>query len=367
MKSTRLSALDAFRGLTIAGMILVNNPGSWEFVYAPLSHAEWHGWTPTDLVFPFFLFIVGVSISFALSERRDRGIEIQRIHLKIIRRTFILFALGIILPLINRFDFQALRIPGVLQRIALCYLFSFLLFMKLDSKGRAVIALLILGAYWAVLKLIPVPGYGAGVLDYQGNLCGYIDTKLLSGHLYRPEFDPEGILSTLPAISTTLLGTLIGDWLRSSMKISLKTLGLFVGGFVLAVSGLLIHPYFPINKPLWTSTYVLFTAGAGMILLGVFFGLMEGLQIRKWATPFLIIGINAIAIYVGSTLMAILLSKIKISFLAGSFPLKAFIFKFLLAPWAGNLNGSLIFSVLYILIWLGIMYPLYRRKMFIKI
>lgn len=367
MKSTRLSSLDAFRGLTIAGMILVNNPGSWKYVYTPLSHAEWHGWTPTDLVFPFFLFIVGVSISFALSERIDRRAEPHRLYLKIIRRSFILFTLGIVLHLINWFDFQTLRIPGVLQRIALCYLFSTLIFLKADFKWRAVIALLILGGYWAVLKLVPVPGYGAGVLDYQGNLCGYIDTKLLSGHLYRPEFDPEGILSTLPAISTTLLGTLTGDWLRSSIKIPLKSLGLFGGGFVLAVSGLLIHPYFPINKPLWTSTYVLFTAGTGMILLGVFFSLIEGLQMRKWATPFLIFGTNAIAVYVGSTLMAILLSKIKISFLTGSFPLKAFIYKYLLAPWAGNLNGSLIFSLLYILIWLGIMYPIYRRKIFIKI
>lgn len=348
-------------------MILVNNPGDWKYVYAPLRHAEWHGWTLTDLVFPFFLFIVGVSLSFSLSRRMAQGAERPSLYFKIMKRSLILFALGIFLALIPRFDLATLRIPGVLQRIALCYLFSSLLFLKTGTKSRIVISVSFLALYWLIIKLVPVPGYGAGTLDYQGNLCAYIDTKLLAGHLLKPDFDPEGILSTLPAISTALLGTLFGDWLRSSRKKFVKTFGLFVGGIVLALSGLLLHPYFPINKQLWTSTFVLFTAGAALLLLGVCYGLMEGLKLRKWATLFLVYGTNAIFVYVGSSLMAKLISITKVSGRGDALSLKTYIHGHLLAPWAGPYLGSLIYPLLLLLLWLGIMYPLYKRKIFIKI
>jgi predicted acyltransferase len=260
-----------------------------------------------------------------------------------------------------------LRIPGVLQRIALCYLFSSLLFLKTSTKSRTIISFSFLALYWLIMKLVPVPGYGAGILDYQGNLCAYIDTKLLAGHLLKPDFDPEGILSTLPAISTALLGTLAGDWLRSSRKTFAKTFGLFVGGIFLVLSGLLLHPYFPINKQLWTSTFVLFTAGAALLLLGVCFSIMEGLKLRKWATPFLVYGTNAIFVYVGSSLMAKLISITKVSGGGDALSLKAYIHSHLLAPWAGPFLGSLIYPLLLLLLWLGIMYPLYKRKIFIKI
>lgn len=359
--------MDAFRGLTIAGMILVNNPGSWNHVWAPLKHAEWHGWTLTDLVFPFFLFIVGVSISLSFSRRLEQDREKSGLYSKIFLRTFILFVLGLLLALIPRFNFATLRIPGVLQRIALCYLISALLFLKTGTKGRTLIAVTLLAFYWLMMKLVPVPGYGPGILEYEGNLCAYIDSKLLAGHLYKPGFDPEGILSTLPAISTSLLGTLTGDWLRSSQSVLQKTGGLFIGGIVLTLTGLLLHPLFPINKQLWTSTYVIFTAGAALFLLGICYWLIEGLRFKKWAFPLLVFGTNAIAVYVGSGLMVKLMSLIRVSSNGEAVPLKALIYSRLLVPWAGNLNGSLIYPLILILIWIVIMIPLYRKKIFIKI
>jgi predicted acyltransferase len=367
LKSKRLSSLDAFRGITIAGMILVNNPGSWKHVYAPLNHAEWHGWTPTDLVFPFFLFIVGVSISLSFSKRLDQGIEKNELYLKIMKRTFILFGLGILLALFPHFNFITIRIPGVLQRIALCYLFSSILFLKTGIKGRCMASFSFLAVYWLVMKLVPVPGYGPGILTYEGNLCAYIDSHLLGGHLYKPGFDPEGILSTLPAIATTLLGTLTGDWLRSSKTVLHKTIGILSGGLVFILSGLLLHPLFPINKQLWTSTFVLFTAGVALLFLGFCYCMIEGMKIKKWATPFLVLGSNAIAAYVGSSLMAKLISVIKVSASGEVLPLKTYIYSHWLASWAGHLNGSLLYPLFLIILWVGIMLPLYRKKIIIKI
>ncbi len=367
MAEERLSSLDVFRGMTIAGMTLVNNPGSWDYVFPPLRHAEWHGWTPTDLVFPFFLFIVGVAISLSFSRKIEKGIEKPGLYLKIVRRSIMLFALGILLALIPRFNFSTLRIPGVLQRIALCYLFASLLFINTRVRERAMTTFFLLAGYWLIMKLVPVPGYGAGVLSYEGNLCSYLDTKLLAGHIYKPTFDPEGILSTLPAIATTLLGALTGDWLRSSRTIIEKIAGLFIAGILFTVSGLLLHPFFSINKQLWTSTYVLLTAGLALILLGVCYLLIDGMKIRKWAAPFIILGTNAIAVYVGSTLMVKLMALIKVSAGGKVLPLKAYIYDKLLAPWAGVYIGSLIYPIFLIILWIGIMLPLYRKKIFIRI
>lgn len=367
LKDRRLTSLDAFRGLTIAGMILVNNPGSWKYVYAPLRHAEWHGWTPTDLIFPFFLFIVGVSISLSITKRLEQGLRRSELYGKILTRTLILFALGLLLHLIPRFNFTTLRIPGVLQRIALCYLISALLFSNIGTKGRAAAVLLLLASYWIMMKLVPVPGYGPGVLDYHGNLCAYIDSRLLAGHLYKIDFDPEGILSTFPAVATTLLGTLAGDWLRSTREIWLKLAGLLLAGMILTLSGFLLHPLFPINKQLWTSSFVLFTAGAALLVLGICFWLNEGLKLKKWAFPFIVLGTNAITVYVGSSLMAKMMGLIKVSAGGETVSLKTFLYTQLLAPWAGQLNGSLIFPLLLILVWLGIMIPFYKKRIFIKI
>jgi len=348
-------------------MIVVNNPASWQYVYPSLRHAEWHGWTPTDFIFPFFLFIVGVSIALALSKRAEQGPRKSSLYFKIFKRSLIIFALGILLHLIPRFNFETLRIPGVLQRIALCYLFSALIFLNTRTKGKAVASFSFLAAYWLIMKLVPVPGYGAGILDYKGNLCAYIDTKLLAGHLYKPDFDPEGILSTFPAIATTLLGTLTGDWLRTKKTVLEKTFGLFVGGAFFTALGLLLHPFFPINKQLWTSTYVLFSAGAAMLLLVVCFGVMEGLGFKKWAAPFLVLGTNAITVFAGSTLMVKLIFLIKISTDGKVTSIPGYLYSHFLSPLAGPYLGSLIYPLFLLLIWIGIMIPLYRNKIFIKI
>jgi predicted acyltransferase len=363
----RLASLDAFRGLTIAGMILVNDPGSWQFVYPPLRHAEWHGWTPTDLVFPFFVFIVGVSISLALSPKMEAGEGKGDLHLKVFKRSAFIFALGMVLRLIPRFDFASVRIPGVLQRIALCYLFAALLYLHSGTRARLGASVLILAGYWAAMRFVPVPGYGPGILEYEGNLVGHIDVKFLAGHLYEPTFDPEGILSTLPAIVTAVLGTLTGDWLRTNRRPAMKTIGLFCGGLALTALGLALHPYFPINKKLWTSTFVIFTAGAALLLLAVCHFLIDARGWKKWATPFFIFGTNAIAAYVGSILMVKLFALVEVTSGGEKATLPVWVYRHVFVPWAGNLNGSLAYAVCYVLLWLALMTPLYRTKIFIKV
>jgi len=363
----RLISLDAFRGLTIGGMILVNNPGSWSHVYPPLRHADWHGWTPTDLIFPFFLFIVGVSMSLSFARRAGLGEARGKLYRKIARRSLLILGLGWFLHLFPYFRFSTMRIPGVLPRIALCFFFGSLIYLNLTVKERAVAVVLGLAVYWLAMKLFPVPGYGAGILEYRGNLCGYIDTQLLAGHLYKPTFDPEGLLSTIPAVATTLLGALAGDWLRSKKSIFEKTACLLAGGAVLTAAGLILQPFFPINKQLWSPTYVLFTAGAAAILLAFCYFLMDGLGFDRWAAPFLVLGTNAIVAFAGSTLMVKIMALIKVSAGGKSMGLQHYIYQNLISPWAGNEFGSLLVAVLFVLFWMAAMTPLYRKKIFIKL
>ena len=311
--TSRLVSLDVFRGLTIAGMILVNNPGTWSAVYWPLTHADWHGWTPTDLIFPFFLFAVGVSIALALAPRLERDEPRGRLLLRIVSRSVILVALGLFLAGFPSFDFATIRIPGVLQRIAVCYLAAALLFVATWRRHpvavtTAVLVSLLLG-YWALMVLVPVPGFGAGDLGKEGNLAAYIDRAVLGPHIWRAAkvYDPEGILSTLPAVATTLAGVLTGLWLRAARPLVAKAAGMAAAGVVAVVLGLAWGRWFPINKALWTSSYVVFTAGAALLILAACFWLVEIRQWRRWATPFVVFGTNAIAAFVLSTFVARLL------------------------------------------------------------
>ena len=265
-RTGRLLALDTFRGVTIAGMILVNNPGTWDAVYGPLRHADWHGWTPTDLIFPFFLFIVGVSIALALGRRAASGGSQGKLYLKIVRRSAIIFALGLVIYGFPYYQLSTLRIPGVLQRIAVCYLVASIVFLKTGWKGQAIIATLLLVAYWLLMTLVPVPGYGAGDLSMEGNLAAYVDRQLLAGHTWKPLYDPEGLLSTVPAIATTLFGVMAGSWITSKRESLEKTAGLFVAGAAGIIIGWAWGGWFPINKALWTSSYTVLDCRDGFAI-----------------------------------------------------------------------------------------------------
>lgn len=362
----RLMSLDAFRGLTIAGMILVNNPGSWAHVYPPLAHAEWHGCTPTDLIFPFFLFIVGVALPFSFEKRLARGDSRRNLFLHVLRRSAILLALGLFLGGFPRFDLSTMRIMGVLQRIGVVYLFAASAYLFLKARGRWVLTATLLLGYWALMTLVPVPGYGAGVLTQDGNLAAYVDRLFLDGHMWRETWDPEGLLSTLPAIGTTLLGIFAGEWLRSERAGGRKTSGLLIAGVVGVAAGLAWDLVFPINKGIWTSSYVVFTAGAALLLLGLLYWMIDVRLWRSWSKPMVVYGMNAIAVFVASGLMARIMGMWRVGGGVGV-PLKVWVYQHVFANWAGPLNGSLAFAVSYVMLWLGLIWILYLRRVFIKI
>ncbi len=368
--SGRMLSLDVFRGLTIAGMVLVNNPGTWGAIYSPLKHAEWHGWTPTDLIFPFFLFIVGISITLAFARRVETGDDQYDLLKKVFKRSVIIFALGLFLNGFPYFDLTEIRIPGVLQRIAVCYLIASVIFLKTSWRTQAIVASALLLLYWILMTLVPVPGFGAGDLGKEGNLAAYIDRALLGRHIWKGGvvFDPEGLLSTMPAIATTLCGVLTGHWLRSTRTQLEKVGGLFFMGACAVAVGWAWHFWFPINKSLWTSSYVVFTAGMALQLLAICYWLVDIKDYKRWARPFIIFGVNALALFVFSGLLGRLMGVIKLPRGDGSsIALQPFIFRNLFASWASPLNASLLYAITYIFFWLFLMWLLYRKRIFIKV
>ena len=370
-ESTRLMSLDIFRGLTIALMILVNDPGNWRAIYAPLEHSEWNGWTPTDLVFPFFVFIVGVALAFSFASRIGRGETRGKLARHIVWRGIVLFALGVFLNgFPDHYDPSHLRIYGVLQRIAICYVVTAILELWTEWRAQLAIACACLLGYWLLVRYVPVPGFGVPthgfpLLDPNRNIVAWLDRKLLMGHLYEVTRDPEGLLSTIPAIASCLAGLLTGKWLRSARSAQVKAMGMAVAGLVLAALGQTWHLWFPINKKMWTSSFVLLTSGLALVLLALFYWLADIKRFRKgWTKPVEVFGKNAIAAYVLSEALAALFYTIHVS---TKTTLGGFLYTSVFAPLAGPRNASLLYALAYVgFCWL-VMAVLYRKNIFLKI
>lgn len=363
----RILSIDVFRGLTMMAMIMVNNPGTWDYVYPPLEHATWNGCTPTDLIFPFFLFVVGMAIPFSLGKRKQSGTDNGKIMIKILRRSLLLFVLGLISYLFPYFDFANMRIPGVLQRIAVVYFFASIIFLFTQKKAQRNIALIILTGYWALMTLMPVPGHGAANLNPDTNLAAWLDHNLMAGHTWLENSDPEGLLSTIPAIATAIIGMLAGASVKSRREEYQKVSGLLVSGALLTVTGLAWNMVFPINKSLWTSSYVLYTAGLALTTFGIIYWLVDVKKSRNWTLPFTAYGANCLAVYLASGFVSSAFDAVTVSGGDGKQSLHEYLYGNIFVSWLNPFNASVAWAFSLILLWLIPMVILYRKKIFIKI
>jgi predicted acyltransferase len=396
----RLLSLDVFRGLTVAGMLLVNDPGSWANIYPPLEHAAWNGWTPTDLIFPFFLFIAGITTYLSLSSRRARGDDERAIRNQIIRRGALIFLFGLLVngfpyftwgevagvadpSLLQRITDRLLhwRIMGVLQRIGVAYLVAALLTLRTSLKQQVVIIASLLLGYWLVMTVFPVPGEGTiGALlldDPQRTMAAWTDRLVLDwsrwglgNHLWVSSvtWDPEGILSTVPAIATAMLGNVAGRWIAQRRPLTERLAGLSAAGALAMMAGLMWNWVFPINKSLWTSSYVLFTAGLAALALATVMWIVDFQKSRGWTKPFVIYGINPIIAFVGSGVMArCIYSIFKVTVDGKRIPLQTALYQTLFASWLTPTNASLAFALAFVLFWYGILYVLYKRNIILKV
>ena len=360
--AARLVSLDVFRGLTVALMLLVNHPGDWGHIYAPLAHAEWNGCTLADLVFPFFLFLVGVSVALGLGAARATAPARRAALGRVLRRAAVLAALGLLASTWLDFDLATLRLPGVLMRIALVYLASSTAYLFAGWRTQIGLVLALLAGYAALMQLVPVPGFGPANLGPTTNLGAWLDRTVLgTAHLWKESrtWDPEGLLGTLPATATALLGCLAGQWLRrNSPNPHQKTLGLLAAGALLAALGLLWSRGFPLNKALWSPSYVLLTGGLAAALLGGLYWLCDVRGSRGWAAPWQALGVNALAAFFGSSVIARTLNRTHI----GGLGAKDFLYQKGIAPWfAEPKMASLAGAVVCLGIWLAVLGWLYRR------
>ena len=397
----RLLSLDVFRGLTVAGMLLVNDPGTWSAIYPPLEHAPWHGWTPTDLIFPFFLFIVGITTQLSLDARRARGDDEDAIRRQILRRGALIFLFGF---LINGFPFFTWgsvegvadptfaqrvadrllhwRIFGVLQRIGVAYIVSALIASRARVRTQAIVTAALLFVYWIVMTVLPVPGTngtpGALLLGRpETTMAAWWDRVLLDwsgvglgNHLWvnGVTWDPEGPLSTLGAICTALCGNLAGRWIAERRPLLERLSGLFAAGALAMMVGLMWHWSFPINKNLWTGSYVVFTAGMACVALSTIMWLVDVHGWRWWTRPFVIYGVNPMVAFVGSAVMARLIYSIfKVNYHGQRIALQSAIYQSVFASWLSPLNASLAFALTFVLFWFAVLAWLYRRNIVLKV
>lgn len=391
----RLLALDVFRGLTVAGMLLVNNPGSWGAIYPPLAHAAWHGWTPTDLIFPFFLFIVGITTHLSLASRRAQGYGSAQLVQQILRRGSLLFLCGLFLSWFPGFTYLPiadipdagftdrvlhrlanLRYLGVLQRIGLAYTVGALLTMRMSWRAQMVLTGIMLPGYWALMTLVPVPGtgqLGAALLDEPSMvLSAWLDRTLFGEtHLYSGTrtWDPEGLLTTVPAVGTVLLGALAGAWIGARERpLSERLAGLFAVGSLLMVVGTCWGWIFPINKGLWTSSYVLLTGGMAAVTLATCLWVIDSMQLRGWTRFFEVFGINPLVAFLGSGLMARMLGgMIAWQTDEGRVTLQQIIFREAFASWLTPRNASLLYALAFVGVWYGILSFMQKRGMIVKL
>jgi len=352
-KHARLLLLDVFRGITVMLMIIVNSPGN-HTAYRWLEHSDWNGCTLADLVFPFFIYVVGISLAFTLSKAQDKGLRFPQLFPAICKRALYLFAIGLLLNAFpHHFDFTSLRFYGVLQRIAICYLVASWLFLRTSVRTQALIVLALLAGYYLLMTAVPVPGYGINQLTPTGNWAAFLDRMMFSSsHLYGKVFDPEGFLSTLPAIATALLGNLTGVWLMSANSPQKKLLGMVSGGLVALLTGWLWALWFPINKALWTSSYVLWTGGFALLMLTICYWLIEIKAWKSWARPFTIFGLNAMLAYILHVLFLKIQAMISLPQANGTPGNARLYITEHLFGWASLPNSSLLYALAYTLLWL---------------
>jgi predicted acyltransferase len=394
-KRERLLSLDVFRGMTVAGMLLVNDPGTWSAIFPPLEHAEWNGWTPTDLIFPFFLFIVGITTHLSLSARRARGDDDSAIVKQILRRGLIIYLLGFAMAMFPFYQWGAItsipnatpwdrilfriehvRILGVLPRIAIVYVFAALLTLRTTVRQQIIIIAVLLFGYWFAMTLIPVPGentIGALLLNtHDRNLAAYLDRLILgTNHTWigSVTFDPEGPMSTIPAIATAMLGVLAGRWIGLRDKSLLERIsGLFAAGAIGMVLGLMWNWAFPINKNLWTSSYVIFTAGMACVALATIMWIVDYANVKWWTKPFVVFGVNPIVAFVGSGVMARLIYTLwHVNYQGKSVVIQNAIYQIVFLPWLPPRVASLAFAIAFVLLWYGILLVLYKRNIILKV
>jgi len=391
----RLLSLDVFRGLTIAGMLLVNDPGTWSAIFPPLEHAEWHGWTPTDLIFPFFLFIVGITTHLSLSARRARGDDDSAIVKQILRRGIIIYLLGFAMALFPFYQWgtidaipnasawdrilyriEHVRIMGVLARIGIVYICAGLLTLRTTLRQQIVIIAALLFGYWFAMTLIPVPGeneIGALLLHTKDrNLAAHLDRAILGlNHIWvgGVTFDPEGVLSTFPAIATAMLGVIAGRWIAQRDKPLLERIaGLFAIGSLGMMVGLMWNWSFPINKSLWTSSYVIFTAGMACVALATIMWIVDYADVKWWTKPFVVFGVNPIVAFVGSGVMARLIYTLwHVNYNGASVSIQNAMYQVAFASWLPPRLASLAFAISFVLLWYGILLVLYKRNIILKV
>jgi predicted acyltransferase len=423
MTKERLTSLDVFRGFTILLMTIVNNPGSWASIYPPLEHAEWHGCTPTDLVFPFFVFIMGTAIPFAIPTKHFDGAVFNKIMVRSLR----IFCLGLFLSCFSRIhlfglegipllgvrliiafavayallgnfslkvktylavcifviliglaysgleSFEDTRIPGVLQRIGIVYFFASVFYLKTNLKTQLIVAASILIGYWLLMAFVPVPGVGSANFEKDTNLAAWLDNLLLNGHLWSVSktWDPEGILSTLPAIGTGILGMFIGQILNlqiAKIEIAKKTA---IAGVALVITGLLWNIIFPINKSLWTSSYVLYTAGIATICLTILYYIIDIANYKKWAKLFLIWGVNPMIVFFFSGIIPRVMSSIKVQnpeVPSEEINIQSLLYNHWIVPCFENpLNSSLAYAIIYAVFWSFVLWIFYKNKLVFKV